>query len=80
MDTPRFDPASLDEFNFRSKNVNSLNTQKANTRAANTFRQYLIEKGCPKVDFEHFSKLELNDVLRIIYFERLMAESTKRQA
>ena len=69
MDTPRFGTASLDEFNFQRKNVNSLNTQKANTKAANTFRQYLIEKGCPKVDFEHFSKLELNDVLRIFYFD-----------
>ena len=39
------------------------------TRAANTFRQYLIEKGCPKVDFEHFSKQELNDVLRIFYLD-----------
>ena len=69
MDTPRFGTASLDEFNFQRKNVNSLNTQKANTRAANTFWQYLIEKGCLKVDFEHFSKLELNDVLRIFYLD-----------
>ena len=39
------------------------------TRAANTFRQYLIEKGSPTVDFEHFSKLGLNDVLRVFYLD-----------
>ena len=36
---------------------------------ANTFCRYLIGKGYPKVDFEHFSKLELNDVLQIFYLD-----------
>ena len=69
MELGRFGQHSPEEFINRRLNVDASSTQKANRRAGNVLRQYLIEMAHENVDFENFSKTELNKILRSFYLD-----------